>query len=75
MDNRQSWNWRGDPLQLPRISSEELPTVTGDRRAGAKFCAGCGSGLEGAIVTHGFWSYCSIECAVRIERKDGPNRR
>jgi hypothetical protein len=70
MENRPGWNWSGDPLRLPRIRSEELPTVIGDRRPGASFCAGCGSALEGSLVTRGLWAYCSIECAVRTERED-----
>ena len=49
--------------------------MTGDRRPGAKFCSGCGSPLEGSLVTRGFWPYCSIECAIRTEREDGRNRR
>ena len=49
--------------------------MTGDRRPGAKFCSGCGSTLEGAVVTRGFWHYCSIECALRTEREDGRQRR
>jgi hypothetical protein len=70
MDNRPVGNWSGDPLRLPRLRREELPTVIGDRRPGAKFCSGCGSALEGALVTRGLWAYCSIECAIRTERED-----
>jgi hypothetical protein len=70
MDNRTGWNWSGDPLRLPRIRSEELPPVIGDRKLGASFCSGCGSALEGSLVTRGLWVYCSIECAVRTERED-----
>ena len=44
--------------------------MTGDRRPAAKFCSSCGSPLEGSLVTRGFWAYCSIECAIRIERDD-----
>jgi hypothetical protein len=75
MDNRQQRNWSGDPLRLPQVRGEELPIVTGDRRPGAKFCSGCGSTLEGPVVTRGFWHYCSIECALRTEREDGRQRR
>ena len=71
MDNRSEWTWSGDPLRLPRVRSEELPTVTGDRRPGAKFCSGCGSSLDGSsLVTRGFWAYCSIDCAIRTERDE-----
>jgi hypothetical protein len=70
MDDRLGRSWSGDPLRLPRVRSKELPTVTGDRRPGTKFCSGCGSPLEGALVTRGFWAYCSIECAIRTERED-----
>jgi hypothetical protein len=70
MDNRSALNWSGDPLRLPRIRSEELPAMVGDRRPGSSFCSGCGAALEGSLVTRGLWAYCSIECAVRTERKD-----
>jgi hypothetical protein len=70
MDNRSGWYWSGDPLRLPPVRGEELPTVTGDRRPAVKFCSSCGSPLEGSLVTRGFWAYCSIECAIRIERDD-----
>ena len=67
----QQWTWGGNPLRLPSVGKESIPTVTGDRRAGARFCAGCGSSLEGGLVTRGFWTYCSIECAIRTEKEDG----
>jgi hypothetical protein len=70
MDNRLGREWSGDPLRLPRVRSDELPTVTGDRRPGVKFCSGCGSALEGSLVTRGYWAYCSIECAIRTESED-----
>ena len=44
--------------------------MTGDRRPGLKFCAGCASVLETGIVMRGYWAYCSIECAIRTERED-----
>ena len=70
MDDRLGREWSGDPLRLPQVRTEELPTVTGDRRPGAKFCSGCGSTLDGSLVTRGYWVYCSIECAIRTERED-----
>ncbi|HEY8679702.1 MAG TPA: hypothetical protein VIN01_01480 [Candidatus Dormibacteraeota bacterium] len=70
MDDRLGREWSGDPLRLPQVRTEELPTVTGDRRPGAKFCSGCGSTLDGSVVTRGYWVYCSIECAIRTESQD-----
>jgi hypothetical protein len=70
MDNRLGREWSGDPLRLPRVPTDALPTVTGDRRPAVKFCSGCGSTLEGSLVTRGYWAYCSIECAIRTERED-----
>ncbi|GAC1613262.1 MAG: hypothetical protein NVS9B1_21430 [Candidatus Dormibacteraceae bacterium] len=60
--------YRGDPLRLPRLPEDSIPRLTGDRRPGVRFCSGCGSTLETAIVTRGYWTYCSIECAIRTER-------
>ena len=57
-----------DPLRLPRLREESIPRLTGDRRPGARFCSGCGSALESGVVTRGYWTYCSIECALRTER-------
>ena len=74
MENRPGWNWSGDPLRLPRVRTEELPALIGDRKLGATFCSGCGSTLEGSLVTRGLWAYCSIECAIRTERGDGGRR-
>jgi hypothetical protein len=70
MDNRPGREWSGDPLRLPRVTTDALPTVTGDRRPAVKFCSGCGTTLEGSLVTRGYWAYCSIECAIRTERED-----
>jgi hypothetical protein len=70
MDDRLGREWSGDPLRLPQVRTQELPTVTGDRRPGAKFCSGCGSTLDGSLVTRGYWVYCSIECAIRTESQD-----
>ncbi|TMC14507.1 MAG: hypothetical protein E6J29_02910 [Chloroflexi bacterium] len=72
MDSQGASNWAGDPIRLPRVRGDSLPTLTGDRRPGARFCSGCGAGLEGAVVMRGFWTYCSIECAIRTEREDDP---
>ncbi len=71
MENRDPGypaTWRGNPLRLPRLRRDEIATITGDRRPGLRFCAGCGSSLEGGVVMRGFWAYCSIECAIRTER-------
>jgi hypothetical protein len=70
MENRPARRWSQDPLRLPPVEARELPTVTGDRTPGAKFCAGCGSTLDGSLVTRGYWVYCSIECAIRTESQD-----
>jgi hypothetical protein len=70
MDDRPGREWSGDPLRLPRVTTDALPTVTGDRRPAVKFCSGCGTTLEGSLVTRGYWAYCSIECAIRTERED-----
>jgi hypothetical protein len=70
MDNRIGREWSGDPLRLPRVRGQELPTVTGDRKPEVKFCSGCGSELEGPLVTRGYWVFCSVECAIRTERED-----
>jgi len=70
MDNQGASNWAGNPIRLPRVRRDSIPTLTGDRRPGVRFCSGCGSTLEGGVVMRGFWAYCSIECAIRTERED-----
>jgi hypothetical protein len=74
MEESQPANWSGNPLRLPRVRHDDLPTVTGDRRPAVKFCAGCGTALETGIVMRGYWAYCSIECAIRTEREDQRRR-
>jgi len=70
MENMPARDGRLDPMRLPTVRGEELPTLTGDRLAGATFCAGCGQALETGVVIRGFWTYCSIECAMRTEQGD-----
>jgi hypothetical protein len=70
MDHQQPRRSYVDPLQLPEVRSEHLPTLTGDRRAGVRFCAGCGGSLETGLVIRSYWAYCSYECAIRTERED-----
>lgn len=70
MEGEGALNWAGNPIRLPRVQRDSLPTLTGDRRPGARFCSGCGTALEGGVVMRGFWTYCSIECAIRTERED-----
>lgn len=68
MERQERHRYAGDPLWLPRLREDSIPRLTGDRRPGARFCSGCGSTLETGLVTRGYWTYCSIECALRTER-------
>jgi hypothetical protein len=58
-----------DPLRLPPLRARARP-VPGDRRPGFRYCACCASPLDRAPVMRGMWAYCSIECALKMERAD-----
>jgi hypothetical protein len=59
-----------NPLRLPAL--QRAPRrVAGDRRPGYRHCACCGGTLDGGVVRRGMWAYCSIECALRMESRDG----
>ncbi|TME17036.1 MAG: hypothetical protein E6I63_04820 [Chloroflexi bacterium] len=70
MASDPSSRWHQDPRRLPSIRGDSVLVQAGDRRPGARFCALCATPLEGGAVLRGMWAYCSIECALKIERED-----
>jgi hypothetical protein len=58
-----------NPLQLPTVRRPR-GRIIGDRRPGYRYCSCCAATLDGAPVVRGMWAYCSIECALKMERED-----